>query len=184
EKVGVAMDDRGRIQVDHKFETNVKGIFAVGDVIAGPMLAHKAEEDGVAAVEFMAGQHGHVDYDKVPSVIYTHPEAAAVGKTEEQLKDEGVSYKVGKFPFLANSRARAIVNTDGFVKIISCSKTDHILGAHIVGPQAGSLLSELVLALEYSASSEDVARTCHSHPDLGEAVKEAAMAVYDKPIHI
>lgn len=184
EQVGVKLDDRGRINVDGKFETNVKGIFAIGDVIAGPMLAHKAEEDGVAAVEFMAGQHGHVDYDKVPSVIYTHPEVASVGKTEEQLKNEGVKYNVGKFPFLANSRARAIVDTDGFVKIISCSKTDHILGAHIIGPQAGSLLSELVLALEYSASSEDVARTCHSHPDLGEAVKEAAMAVYDKPIHI
>jgi dihydrolipoamide dehydrogenase len=184
DKAGVKLDDRGRIAVDGKFETNVKGIFAIGDVIAGPMLAHKAEEDGVAAVEFMAGQHGHVNYDLVPGVIYTHPEVATVGKTEEELKAAGVAYNTGKFPFLANSRARANNDTDGFVKILSCKKTDHILGAHIIGPQAGELIGELVLAMEYTASSEDVARTCHAHPSLSEAIKEAAMATYDKPIHM
>lgn len=184
DKAGVKLDDRGRIEVDGKFETNVKGIFAIGDVIAGPMLAHKAEEDGVAAVEFMAGQHGHVNYDLVPGVIYTHPEVATVGKTEEELKSAGVAYNIGKFPFLANSRARANNDTDGFVKILSCKKTDHILGAHIIGPQAGELIGELVLAMEYTASSEDVARTCHAHPSLSEAIKEAAMSTYDKPIHM
>lgn len=184
EAVGVKLDNRGRIEVGHNFETNVKGIFAIGDVIAGPMLAHKAEEDGIACVETIAGQKGHVNYDLVPSVIYTHPEVAAVGKTEEQLKEAGTAYNVGKFPFMANSRARANVDTEGFVKILSCKTTDHILGAHIVGPHAGALLPELVLAMEYTASSEDVARTCHSHPDLAEAIKEAAMAVYGKPIHM
>ncbi|MCD6034930.1 MAG: dihydrolipoyl dehydrogenase [Rickettsiales bacterium] len=184
EAAGVQKDERGRINVDHHFETNVKGIYAIGDVIAGPMLAHKAEEDGIAAVEIMAGQKGHVDYDKVPGVIYTHPEVAAVGKTEEQLKEAGIEYNVGKFPFLANSRARANVDTDGFVKILACKKTDQILGAHIIGPQAGVLLAELVLGMEYKASSEDIARTCHSHPDLSEAVKEAALAAFSKAIHI
>lgn len=184
EKLGVKLDNRGRIEVDHHFESNVKGIFAIGDVIAGPMLAHKAEEDGVAAVETMAGQAGHVNYDLVPSVVYTHPEVAAVGKTEEQLKEAGIAYNVGKFPFLANSRARANSDTDGFVKILADKTTDEILGAHIIGPQAGTILAELVVAMEYKASSEDVARICHSHPDLNEAVKEAAMAAYFKPVHI
>jgi dihydrolipoamide dehydrogenase len=184
EKVGVAKDERGRIKVDGHFQTNVPGIYAIGDVIAGPMLAHKAEEDGVAAVEIIAGQKGHVDYDKIPAVIYTHPEVASVGKTEEQLKEAGIAYKVGKFPFLANSRARANGDTDGFVKILACQRTDHILGAHIIGPHAGSLIAELVLALEYTASAEDVARTCHSHPDLNEAIKEACLAAaFGKAIH-
>ena len=184
ENVGVKLDDRGRIAVNEQFETNVKGIYAIGDVIAGPMLAHKAEEDGVAAVEYIAGQKGHVDYDKVPSVVYTHPEIAAVGKTEEQLKADGIEYNVGKFPFMANSRARANSDTDGFVKILACKKTDTVLGAHIIGPSAGTLIAELVMALEYKASSEDIARICHSHPDLNEAVKEAALATFFKPIHI
>jgi dihydrolipoamide dehydrogenase len=184
EKLGVKQDNRGRIEVNHHFETNVKGVFAIGDVIAGPMLAHKAEEDGVAAVEIMAGQAGHVNYDLVPSVVYTHPEVAAVGKTEEQLKEAGIAYNVGKFPFLANSRARANSDTDGFVKILADKNTDEILGAHIIGPQAGTILAELVVAMEYKASSEDVARICHSHPDLNEAVKEASLATFFKPIHI
>ena len=184
ENVGVKLDDRGRIEVDGHFQTNVPGIYAIGDVIAGPMLAHKAEEDGVAAAEIIAGQAGHVDYNLVPSVIYTHPEVAAVGKTEEQLKEAGVPYNVGKFPFLANSRARAISDTDGFVKILAHKETDEILGAHIIGPQAGTILAEVVVAMEYKASSEDIARVCHSHPDLNEAVKEAAMAAYFKAIHI
>ncbi|MEM7617692.1 MAG: dihydrolipoyl dehydrogenase [Pseudomonadota bacterium] len=183
EENNIKIDEKARIIVDGKFATNVKNIYAVGDVIAGPMLAHKAEEDAIAAVEFMAGQAGHVDYAKVPSVIYTHPEVAAVGQTEEQLKEQNIAYNIGKFPFLANSRARANADSEGFVKILSCKTTDRILGAHIIGPQAGTILPELVLALEYSASSEDIARTCHSHPDLGEAVKEAAAAAYDKPIH-
>ncbi len=184
DKIGVKLDERGRIDVDSHFQTSVKGIYAIGDVIKGPMLAHKAEEDGVAAVEIIAGQAGHVNYDLVPGVVYTHPEVAAVGKTEEQLKAAGVEYNVGKFPFLANSRARAISDTDGFVKILADKKTDEILGAHIIGPQAGTILAELVVAMEYKASSEDIARVCHSHPDLNEAVKEAALATFFKPIHI
>lgn len=184
ENIGVKLDSRGRIEVDGHFQTNIPGIYAIGDVIAGPMLAHKAEEDGVAAVEIIAGQAGHVDYNLVPSVIYTHPEVASVGKTEEQLKEAGTPYNIGKFPFLANSRARAISDTDGFVKILAHKETDEVLGAHIIGPQAGTILAEVVVAMEYKASSEDIARTCHSHPDLNEAVKEAAMAAYFKPIHI
>lgn len=184
DKAGVVKDNRGFIEVDGRFETNVKGVFAVGDVIKGPMLAHKAEEDGIAAVEIMAGQAGHVDYNLVPGVIYTHPEVASVGKTEEQLKEEGVKYKVGKFPFMANSRARANTDIDGFVKILSDAKYDRILGAHIIGPQAGDLMAELVTAMEYKASAEDVARICHSHPSLSEAVKEAALAVDKRTIHM
>lgn len=184
EKVGVKLDNRGRIEVNNHFETSVKGIYAIGDVIAGPMLAHKAEEEGVAAVEIIAGQSGHVNYDAIPGVVYTWPEVATVGKTEEELKAAGVAYNVGKFPFLANSRARAVGDTDGLVKILACSKTDRVLGVHIIGPDAGTLIAEAVLALEYGASSEDIARTCHAHPTLNEAVKEAALAVEGRAIHI
>lgn len=184
EKVGVKLDNRGRIEVNNHFETNVKGIYAIGDVIAGPMLAHKAEEEGVAAVEIIAGQSGHVNYDAIPGVVYTWPEVATVGKTEEELKAAGVAYNVGKFPFLANSRARAVGDTDGLVKILACSKTDRVLGVHIIGPDAGTLIAEAVLALEYGASSEDIARTCHAHPTLNEALKEAALAVEGRAIHI
>ncbi len=183
-EIGVALDERNRIQVDGHFETNIKGIYAIGDVIAGPMLAHKAEEDGIAAVETMAGQAGHVNYDLVPSVIYTMPEVACVGKTEEQLKAENVNYKVGKFPFMANSRARTMGNTEGFVKILADSTTDEVYGVHIIGPQAGTMIAEAAIAMEFKASSEDIARTCHSHPDLNEAIKEAAMAVLGRAIHI
>lgn len=181
---GVALDERGRIKVNSHFETNVAGIYAIGDVIAGPMLAHKAEEDGVAAVESMAGQKGHVNYNLLPSVIYTMPEVASVGRTEEQLKTDGVNYKVGKFPFLANSRARATGHTDGFVKILADSVTDEVYGVHIIGPQAGTMIGEAGMAMEFRASSEDIARTCHSHPDLNEAIKEAALAVAGRAVHI
>jgi dihydrolipoamide dehydrogenase len=184
EKVGVKLDNRGRIETNAHFETNVKGIYAIGDVIAGPMLAHKAEEEGVAAVENIAGQSGHVNYDAIPGVVYTWPEVATVGKTEEELKAAGVAYKVGKFPFLANSRARAIGDSDGLVKILACSKSDRVLGVHIIGPDAGTMIAEAVLALEYGASSEDIARTCHAHPTLNEAVKEAAMAVLNRAVHV
>ncbi len=183
-EIGVELDERGRVKVDGHFQTNVAGIYAIGDVIAGPMLAHKAEEDGIAAVETMAGQSGHVNYNLVPSVVYTMPEVACVGKTEEQLKSENVQYKVGKFPFLANSRARTMGNTDGFVKILADAKTDEVYGVHIIGPQAGTMIAEAAIAMEFRASSEDIARTCHSHPDLNEAIKEAALAVDGRAIHI
>ncbi len=173
-------DERGFIKVDDRFETSVKGIFAIGDVIPGPMLAHKAEEEGVAVAEILVGQHGHVGF--IPSVVYTHPEVAGVGYTEQELKKMNVVYKVGKFPFSANSRAKSVGDTAGFVKIIVDSH-DTIIGAHIIGPQAGTLISELTLAMEYGASSEDVSRVCHSHPDLNEAIKEAALAAYSKAIH-
>lgn len=184
ETIGVALDERGRIPVDHHFETKVKGIYAIGDVIAGPMLAHKAEEEGVAAVEIMAGQKAHVYYDAIPGVIYTAPEVATVGKSEEELKAAGVAYKAGKFPFMANSRARAVGNTEGFVKILADAKTDRVLGVHIIGPEAGTLIAEAVLAMEYGASSEDIARTCHAHPTMNESVKEAALAVLGRAVHI
>jgi len=184
EKAGVALDDRKRVVVDAHFETNVKGIYAIGDVIAGPMLAHKAEEEGSVCAEMMAGQSGHINYDAIPGVVYTWPEAASVGKTEEQLKSAGVQYKVGKFPFSANGRARAMADTDGFVKILADATTDRVLGAHIIGPDAGTIIAELVLAIEFGASSEDIARTSHAHPTLNEAVKEAALAVDGRPIHI
>jgi len=184
DKVGVKLDNRGRVEVDGHFETNVKGIYAIGDVIAGPMLAHKAEEDGVAAVETMAGQKGHVDYNLVPGVIYTWPEVATVGKSEEELKAAGVAYKAGKFPFLANSRARSVAETDGLVKILACAKTDRVLGVHIIGPDAGTLIAEAVAVMEFGGSSEDIARTCHAHPTLNEAVKEAALAVLGRAVHI
>jgi len=183
-ELGVEFDKAGRIVTNNHFESNIAGIFAIGDVIAGPMLAHKAEEDGVAAVEIMAGQKSHANYNLVPSVIYTNPEVAAVGKTEEQLKAEGVNYKVGKFPFLANSRARATGNTDGFVKILADSLTDEVYGVHIIGAHAGTMIAEAAIAMEFRASSEDIARTCHSHPDLNEAVKEAALNVLGRAIHI
>jgi len=184
ENVGVKLDDKGRIETNGHFATSVEGIYAIGDVIAGPMLAHKAEEDGVAIAEILAGQAGHVDYNLVPSVVYTHPEVAMIGKTEEQLKEAGIEYNKGKFPFMANSRARTVDETDGFVKILADKKTDEVLGVHIIGPQAGTLIGEASVAMAYKASSEDIARICHSHPDLNEALKEAALATFFKPIHM
>lgn len=184
EKIGVKTDERGRIPVNKRFETVAKNIYAIGDVIIGPMLAHKAEEEGVAVAEIIAGSHGHVNYETIPGIVYTYPEVASVGKTEDELKKEGVAYKIGKFPFLANSRARTNGETDGFVKIITDKNTDRILGAHIIGPNAGELIQELVLGMEYKASAEDIARTCHGHPGLSEAVKEAALGAYFKSIHI
>ncbi len=185
QNLGVLTDERGFIRVDNKFETNIPGIYAIGDVIPGPMLAHKAEEEGVVAVEMMAGQAGHVNYKCIPAVIYTSPEVASVGASEESLKEEGTPYRVGKFPFNANSRARSSgMESSGFVKILAHGNTDAILGAHIIGPDAGTMISELTLAMEFSASAEDVARTCHAHPTLNEAVKEACLAAYNKPIHL
>jgi dihydrolipoamide dehydrogenase len=183
-EAGVALDERGRVATDAHYATNVKGIWAIGDAIAGPMLAHKAEEEGVAVAEIIAGQHGHVNYGAIPGVVYTWPEVASVGATEEQLKQQGVAYKVGKFPFTANGRARAMGETDGFVKILSDKETDRLLGAHIIGPDAGTLIAELVVGMEFKASAEDIARTSHAHPSLNEAVKEAALAVDGRPIHI
>ena len=182
--VGVALDERGRVKVDGHFATNVPGIYAIGDVIAGPMLAHKAEEEGVAVAEILAGQHGHVNYAAIPGVVYTWPEVASVGETEETLKEAGAAYRVGKFPFTANGRARAMGTTDGFVKILADKETDRVLGAHILGPDAGTLIAELVMAIEFGASAEDVARICHAHPSLNEAVKEAALAVDGRALHI
>jgi dihydrolipoamide dehydrogenase len=184
EEAGVALDERGRVKTTEHYATNVDGIFAIGDVIAGPMLAHKAEEEGVALAELLAGQAGHVNYAAIPGVVYTWPEVAAVGKTEEELKAAGIAYTVGKFPFTANGRARAMGYTDGFVKILADKTTDRVLGAHIIGPDAGTVLPELVTAMEFGASAEDVARTCHAHPSLSEAVKEAAMAADGWAIHI
>jgi dihydrolipoamide dehydrogenase len=181
---GVALDDRGRIKTDAHFHTNVPGIYAIGDVIAGPMLAHKAEDEGAVCAEIIAGQSGHVNYDAIPGVVYTHPEAAAVGKTEAELKKAGVDYRVGKFPMSANSRARTNDETEGFVKILADAGTDRVLGVHVVGADAGTLIAELALAIEFGASSEDIARTSHAHPTLNEAVKEAALAVDARPIHI
>ena len=183
ETVGVELE-RGRVKIDGHFQTNVPGIYAIGDVVEGPMLAHKAEEEGVALAEQLAGQKSHVNHDLVPGVVYTWPEVAAVGKTEEQLKAAGVAYKSGKFPFTANGRARAGGNTDGFVKILSDASTDQVLGVHMIGPNVSEMIGELVLAMEFSASAEDVARTCHAHPTLSEAVKEAALAVDGRPLHI
>ncbi len=184
DEIGVARDNRGFIIVNDAFETNVAGIFAIGDVIPGPMLAHKAEDEGVVAVEMMASQAGHIDYDSIPGVVYTHPEAASIGRTEEQLKADGVEYRVGKFPFMANSRARANGTADGFVKLLADAATDRLLGAHIIGPDAGTMIAELALAMEFQASAEDIARTCHAHPTLSEAVKEAALAAWSQPIHM
>lgn len=184
EKIGVALDERGRVKTDGHFATNVPGIYAIGDVIAGPMLAHKAEEEGVALAEIFAGQAGHVNYGAIPGVVYTWPEVASVGKTEEELKADGIAYKVGKFPFMANGRARAMGDTDGFVKLLADKATDRLLGAHIIGPDAGTMIAELVLAIEFGASAEDVARTSHAHPTLNEAIKEAALAVDGRALHI
>ncbi len=183
-EAGVALDDRGRVKVDAHYATNVPGIYAIGDVIAGPMLAHKAEEEGVACAERIAGQAGHVNYDVIPGVVYTWPEVASIGQTEDALKQQGVAYRVGKFPFTANGRARAMGSTDGFVKILADRDTDRILGAHIIGPDAGTLIAELATAMEFGASAEDVARTCHAHPSLSEAVKEAALAVDNRALHV
>jgi dihydrolipoamide dehydrogenase len=183
-EIGVALDERGRVIVDDHWATNVPGVYAIGDVIAGPMLAHKAEEEGVALAERLVGQAGHVNYGVIPGVVYTWPEVASIGLTEDALKASGASYRVGKFPFTANGRARAMGSTDGFVKILADKETDRILGAHIIGPDAGTLIAELATAMEFGASSEDVARICHAHPSLSEAVKEAALAVEGRALHI
>jgi dihydrolipoamide dehydrogenase len=183
EEAGVEMD-RGKVRTDGHYATNVKGIYAIGDVIAGPMLAHKAEDEGIAVAEILAGQRGHVNYDAIPSVVYTSPEVASVGKTEEELKKAGVDYKVGKFPFTANGRARAMLHTDGLVKILADKATDRVLGAHIVGFGAGEMIHEITVLMEFSGSSEDLARTTHAHPTMSEAVREAALATFFKPIHI
>jgi dihydrolipoamide dehydrogenase len=183
ENVGIEVDERGRIKIDSQFHTSKPHISCIGDVTYGAMLAHKAEEEGIAAVEYIKGGFGHVNYDVIPSVIYTHPEVAWCGKTEEEVKESKKPYRVGNFPFAANSRARTNDDSEGFVKIISDSETDQVLGIHIIGPNAGEMIGEAVLAMEYGASSEDIARTCHAHPTLSEALKEAAMATYDKPIH-
>jgi dihydrolipoamide dehydrogenase len=183
-EMGVALDERGRVQVDDHYATNVPGIYAIGDAIAGPMLAHKAEDEGVALAERLAGMAGHVNYGVIPAVVYTWPEIAAVGQTEEELKAAGIAYNVGKFPFTANARARAMGETDGFVKLLADKTTDRLLGAHIVGPDGGTLIAELATAMEFGASAEDVARTCHAHPSLNEAVKEAALAVDGRALHI
>ncbi|KDE19468.1 dihydrolipoamide dehydrogenase [Acetobacter aceti 1023] len=184
EEAGIALDKRGRVEVDAHYATSVPGIYAIGDVIAGPMLAHKAEEEGVALAELLAGQAGHVNYDAIPGVIYTWPEVASVGFTEEQLKEKGVAYKIGKFPFMANGRARALGMTDGFVKVLADKQTDRVLGVHIIGPCAGELIAEATMAIEFGASAEDIGRVCHAHPTLSEAVKEAALGADNRAINI
>ena len=184
DSVGVALDERGRVRTDSHYATSVPGIYAIGDAISGPMLAHKAEDEGVAVAEILAGRAGHVNYGVIPAVVYTWPEVASVGQTEEELKTAGVAYNVGKFPFTANARARAMGDTDGFVKLLADKATDRLLGAHILGPDAGTLIAELAIAMEFGASAEDVARTCHAHPSLNEAVKEAALAVDGRALHI
>ena len=183
EKVGIVCDEKGRIKVNKNFQTSINNIFAVGDVINGPMLAHKAEEEGIAVAELIAGQAGHVNYDLIPGVIYTSPEVAYVGKTEEELKKNSIKYKVGKFPFIANSRAKAVDKPEGFVKILADDKTDKVLGVHIIGPHAGEMIAEMSVAMEFGASSEDIARTCHAHPTFSEAIKEAALSVEKRQIH-
>jgi dihydrolipoamide dehydrogenase len=183
EAVGVRKDNRGRVVVDPHFRTSVDGVYAIGDVIAGPMLAHKAEEEGIAVAEILAGEAGHVNYDVIPNVVYTYPEIASVGKTEEELKAAGVAYNVGRFPFTANARARVNLTTEGFVKILADAKTDRVLGVHILGPDAGNMIGEAAIAMEFGASSEDIARTCHAHPTLSEAIKEAGLAVAKRAIN-
>ena len=183
EAAGIELDNKQRVKIDKNFKTNQNNIYAIGDVITGPMLAHKAEDEGIAVAENIAGQSGHVNYDTIPGVIYTTPEVASIGKTEEQLKKLNVNYKIGKFSFMANSRAKAIDNADGFVKILADSKTDRVLGAHLIGPHAGELIAEIGVAMEFGASSEDIARTCHAHPTFSEAVKEAALSVDKRTIH-
>ena len=184
DEAGVKKDNRGRVIVDAHYATSVAGVYAIGDVIAGPMLAHKAEDEGVAAAEIIAGQAGHVNYDAIPNVIYTFPELASVGKSEEELKEAGTAYNVGKFPFTANGRAKVNRTTDGFVKILADARTDRVLGVHILGPDAGTMIAEATVAMEFGASAEDIARTCHAHPTLTEAVKEAALAVGKRAIHM
>jgi dihydrolipoamide dehydrogenase len=184
ETVGIQVDGRGRIPVDEAYATSAPGIYAIGDVIPGVMLAHKAEEEGIACAENLAGKHGHVNYNAIPNVVYTHPEIASVGKTEEELKADGIAYKKGSFPFLANGRARALAQTEGKVKVLADAATDRILGVHIVGPRAGDLIAEAVVAMEFGASSEDIARSSHAHPTLAEALKEAALGVDGRSIHI
>jgi dihydrolipoamide dehydrogenase len=183
-EAGVALDDKGRVRVDAHFRTSVAGVYAIGDVIAGPMLAHKAEDEGMAVAEILAGQAGHVNYGAIPNVIYTFPEVASVGKAEEELKADGVQYKVGKFPFTANGRAKVNKTTEGFVKVLADAATDRVLGVHIIGADAGTLIGEVTLGIEFGAAAEDIARTCHAHPTLSEAVKEAALAVDGRPIHM
>ena len=183
QKIGVELDEKKRVKTDKNFKTNQNNIYAIGDVISGPMLAHKAEDEGIAVAENIAGQSGHVNYDTIPGVIYTSPEVASIGKTEEQLKDLKINYKIGKFSFMANSRAKAIDDTEGFVKILADEKTDKVLGAHLIGPHAGELIAEIGIAMEFGASSEDIARTCHAHPTFSEAVKEAALSVEKRAIH-
>ena len=182
-EIGIELDNKKRIKVDKKYQTSVKNIFAIGDIIEGPMLAHKAEDEGIAVAEIIDGQLGHVNYDVIPGVVYTSPEVATVGKTEEQLKKENINYKVGKFSLMANSRAKTINETDGFVKILADSKTDKVLGVHIISPSAGELIAEMAIAMEFGASSEDIARTCHAHPTFSEALKESALAVDKRAIH-
>ena len=179
----IELNHYGQIKTDESFKTNVDGIYAIGDVIAGPMLAHKAEDEGIALAELLAGQAGHVNYDLIPGVIYTSPEVASVGKTEEQLKKEQLAYKIGKFSFMGNGRAKATLATDGYAKILTDANTDRILGAHIIGPSAGDLIHEICVAMEFGASAEDIARTCHAHPTFSEAVREAALACGNGPIH-
>ncbi len=183
-EAGVALDARGRVEIDNHYRTNVAGIYAIGDVVKGPMLAHKAEDEGVALAEILAGQHGHVNYDVIPGVVYTQPEVASVGKTEEELKAAGIAYKAGKFPFTANGRARAMQATDGFVKVLADKETDRVLGVHIIGFGAGEMIHEAAVLMEFGGSSEDLGRTCHAHPTMSEAVKEAALATFFKPIHM
>ena len=183
EKINLKTDEKGRVKVNKNFKTDKKNIFAIGDVIQGPMLAHKAEEEGIAVAEIIAGQSGHVNYDLIPGVIYTSPEVATIGKTEEQLKKQNISYKIGKFPFMANSRAKAIDEPEGFVKILADNSTDKVLGVHIIGPHAGEMIAEMAVAMEFGASSEDIARTCHAHPTFSEAIKEAALSVDKRQIH-
>ena len=183
EKIGIELDDKKRIKTNKSFQTNIDNIYAIGDVIVGPMLAHKAEDEGIAVAENIAGQSGHVNYDTIPGVIYTTPEVASIGKTEEQLKELNIKYKIGKFSFMANSRAKAIDDAEGFVKILADEKTDKVLGAHLIGPHAGELIAEIGVAMEFGASSEDIARTCHAHPTFSEAVKEAALSVDKRAIH-
>ncbi|MCO5091449.1 dihydrolipoyl dehydrogenase [Bosea sp. (in: a-proteobacteria)] len=183
DKAGVATE-KGRVVIDDHFRTNVPGIYAIGDVVRGPMLAHKAEDEGVAVAEIIAGKAGHVNYDAIPGIVYTAPEVAAIGKTEEELKAAGIAYKVGKFPFTANGRARAMRHTEGFVKVLADAASDRVLGCHIIGPHAGDLIAEVTVLMEFGGSAEDLARTCHAHPTLSEAVKEAALAVDKRPIHM
>jgi dihydrolipoamide dehydrogenase len=184
DEVGIETDQKGRITVDDHYKTSAEGIYAIGDVIHGPMLAHKAEEEGVAVAEILAGQAGHVNYGVIPDVIYTYPEVAKVGQTEEELKEQGIAYKSGKFPFTANGRAKANRQTEGFVKVLADAKTDRVLGVHILGPDAGNMIAEAAVLMEFGGSAEDLARTCHAHPTLAEAVKEAALAVDGRALHM